>query len=161
MGKKDVNNEIDNEAINKLIEAIEGNLSELKEIVNKSSAEKSEKAEGLKIEVGSKVEWEDDDGDDHKGEVIKIKEDTATVEDDDGDEHKVDLDDLELVVSKSTGSKSDKKEVKIEVGSEVEWTDKDGDDCEGEVLKIKGDVATVEDDDGDEHKVALEDLKLA
>ena len=159
MGKKDVNNEIDNEAINKLIEVIEENLSELKEIINSSSAEKSEKTEESKIEVGSNVKWED-----KEGEVLKIKGDVATVEDDEGDEHKVDLDDLELVVAKKSEPKSgkeSKKEVKIEVGSEVEWTDKNGDDHEGEVLKIKGDVATIEDDEGDEHKVDLDDLELA
>ena len=161
MGKKDVNNEIDNEVINKLIEVIEENLSELKGIINSSSAGKSEKTEEPKIEVGSNVKWED-----KEGEVIKIKGDVATVEDDEGDEHKVDLDDLELIPKKGkdnkSGSKKEgEKEVKIEVGAEVEWEDKDGDSHEGEVIKIKGDVATVEDDEGDEHKVDLDDLELA
>ena len=68
---------------------------------------------------------------------------------------------MKLVVAKKTESKPDKKTSKIEVGSEVEWEDKDGDDQEGEVIKIKGDTVVVEDDEGDEHKVDLADLKLA
>ena len=133
-------------------------LEDVMDFVKSLAGEKSpEKAEESKIEVGSLVKW-----DDGEGEVVKIKGGTATVEDDDGDEHKVDLDDLELVVveKKEEGKKESKKEAKIEVGSEVEWEDKDGDSHEGEVLKIKGDVATVEDDNGDEHKVDLDDLEL-
>ena len=142
------------------LQEVVAKLEDVMDFVKSLTGEKSpEKAEELKIEVGSNVKWED-----KEGEVLKIKGDVATVEDDDGDEHKVDLDDLELVIAKKSEPKSgkeSKKEAKIEVGSEVEWEDKEGDSHEGEVLKIKGDVATVEDDDGDEHKVDLEDLELA
>lgn len=166
MGKKDVNKEIDKDSMIALIETIKENLSELKGIIEALDAEKPEESEKSgeskesKIVVGSLVKW-DDDGDDQEGEVIKIKGDIATVEDDNGDEHKVDLEDLTLVSAKKTESKPDKKASKIEVGSEVEWEDDKGDDQEGEVIKIKGDIATVEDDNGDKHKVDLADLKLA
>lgn len=160
MGKKDVNEEIDGEAIKDVIEAIEEKLSEIKSIVEKSSVGESskdpEESKKIEIVVGSKVKWEDGEG-----KVIKIKGDVATIEDDEEDEHKVDLEDLELIVEKKSEPKSSKKESKIEVGSEVEWEDEEGESCEGEVIKIKGETATVEDDDGDEHKVDLKDLELA
>lgn len=152
MGKKN-NIEISPEDLQEVIVKLEDTMDFVKSLTREKSPEKTEES---KIVVGSNVKWED-----KEGEVIKIKGDVATVEDDDGDEHKVDLDDLELVVVKKSSAKSEKKEPKIEVGSEVEWTDKDGDSKEGEVLKIKGDVATVEDDNGDEHKVDLDDLELA
>ena len=149
--------DINPEKLADIVECLEGVLDDLKNLTGEKSPEKAEEA---KIEVGSKVKW-----DDKEGEVLKIKGDVATVEDDDDEEeHKVDLDDLELVIAKKSELKSGKegkKEAKIEVGSEVEWEDKDGDSHEGEVLKIKGDVATVEDDDGEEHKVDLDDLELA
>jgi hypothetical protein len=48
----------------------------------------------------------------------------------------------------------------IEVGSEVKWEDDDENEHTGEVKKIKGKKATVEDDDGEKHKVKLKDLEL-
>ena len=164
MGKKDVNNEISEENLLEIIGKLEDAIDFAKSMIGEKPPGKSEESEESKIVVGSLVKWEDKDGDDQEGEVLKIKEDTATVEDDDGDEHKVDLADLKLATSKKSDPKSgkeSKKEAKIEVGSEVEWEDKDGDSHEGEVIKIKGDVATVEDDNGDEHKVGLDDLELA
>jgi len=49
----------------------------------------------------------------------------------------------------------------IEEGSEVTWEDDDGDEKRGTVTEIKGKKATVEDEDGDEHSVKLSDLTLA
>jgi hypothetical protein len=68
-----------------------------------------------------------------------------------------------------SGKKSGKKDkdeepedtpAEIEEGSEVTWDD-DGNEKTGTVKKIKGEKAVVEDEDGDEHKVALDDLTLA
>lgn len=161
MGRKDANKEISEENLLEIIAKLEDAIDFAKSIVGEKPPGKSEESEESKIVVGSLVKW-----DDGEGKVVKIKGDTATVQDDEEDEYKVDLEDLTLVSKKDKNDKSDskkedKKGVKIEVGSEVEWADKDGDDHEGEVLKIKGDVATVEDDEGEEHKVDLDDLNLA
>lgn len=160
MGKRE-NVEISKVDLLKIIAKLEDVIDFAKSWTEEKSSEKPENLQGSKIEVGSEVEWEDKNGDDQEGEVIKIKGDVAIIEDDNGNEHKVDLDDLELATPKKSESKPGKKETKIEVGSEVEWKDKNGDDQEGEVVKIKGDVATVEDDNGDDHKVDLDDLELA
>ena len=95
MGKKE------DDTIESVIEAIEDNINKLKALAAEKPSDvkedKSAKKSESKIEVGSEVEWKDDDGDDHEGKVIKIKGETATVVDEDDDEFKVDLDDLELV----------------------------------------------------------------
>jgi len=156
MGKKE------DSTIESVIKVIEDNLNKLKALTVENPPDVKEDKSGKKselkpkIEVGSEVEWIDDDDDEHEGKVTKIKGETATVVDEDDDEFKVDLDDLELALS---GKSEKKSEPKIEVGSEVEWKD-DEDEHEGKVTKIKGDVATVVDEDDDEFKVDLDDLEL-
>lgn len=118
------------------------------------------------VEVGDKVTWTDEDGDDHEGEVVKIKKDKATVKDDDDEEHKVELSELtkadeEDPKTKKKKGKKAEAEVEIEVGSKVKWVDDDGDDQTGEVTKIKGDKAKVKDDDDDIVEVDLSDLEIA
>lgn len=120
------------------------------------------------LEEGDEVTWEDDDGDEHSGTIVKIKGEKVTVEDEDGDKVKLDLGDLtkkeeeedEKPAKGKKGKKGKKEEPEIEVGSRVQWTDDEGDEHEGEVKKIKGDEATVVDDDDDKHKVALDELEL-
>ncbi len=67
---------------------------------------------------------------------------------------------------KKDNGKKDKDEepeepAEIEEGSEVKWTNDDGDEVTGTVTEIKGKKATVEDEDGNEETVPLKDLTLA
>jgi len=48
----------------------------------------------------------------------------------------------------------------IEVGSKVKFTNTDDEEVEGEVTRIKGDTVTIEDEDGEKHKVDMDDLEL-
>ena len=96
MGKKDVNKEISGESLLEIIAKLEDAIDFTRSMIEEKPSGESEKSKESKIAVGSEVEWEDKDGDDQEGEVIKIKGDTAVVEDDEGDEHKVDLADLKL-----------------------------------------------------------------
>ena len=97
MGKKE------DSTIESVIKVIEDNLNKLKALTVENPPDVKEDKSGKKselkpkIEVGSEVEWIDDDDDEHEGKVTKIKGETATVVDEDEDELKVDLDDLELV----------------------------------------------------------------
>ena len=115
-------------------------------------------SEDAAIEVGSKVTFKDEDGDDIEGEVVKLKKDKATVEEEDGDKHKVDLDDLTLVEADAGDGDGDDDEIKV--GSSVTFADEDGDDVDGKVVQIKGKKATVEESDGDKHKVKLSKLSI-
>ena len=76
---------------------------------------------------------------------------------------------IEVVKESLSGDNADKKpknskepeeSAKIEEGSEVKWTNDDGDDVTGTVTEIKGKKATVEDTDGNEETVLLKDLAL-
>lgn len=128
----------------------------LQGLVGKSPAGKGDsKDDDDEIEVGDKVKW-DDDGTDREGEVISInkKKETAKVKDSEDDEFVVDLDDLE----KSEGG-GDADTDEIEIGDNVKGENDSGDKVEGEVVKIKGDVVTIKDSDGDKHKCDKDDLK--
>lgn len=76
--------------------------------------------------------------------IVGLAEDDATGDDDD-----------------AASSDDDDEEVtaEIEVGSKVKWTE-DDEEKEGTVKKIKGETATVIDEDGDSFKVDLDDLTL-
>jgi FKBP-type peptidyl-prolyl cis-trans isomerase 2 len=106
------------------------------------------------IEVGSKVSWKKGKKT-LTGTVKKIKGDAVTVEDEDDETHKLELDDLTLIEDDDEGS----DEPEIEVGSTVKWG-KGKKEKTGEVSKIKGDMATVKDDDGEKHLVEISDLTL-
>lgn len=124
---------------------------------SKSGNGKGKDEDEDEIEVGSTVEWTDEDGDDMKGTVLEIKGKTkkkAMVEDKDGEEFTVPLKDLTLV----DDDNGDDDE--IEEGSDVTWTDDDDEEHEGEVIEIKGKKATVK-EGRKKYKVALKDLTLA
>ena len=106
---------------------------------DKKSDKKKDKDEDAEIEEGSTVTWTDDEGEDKSGTVTAIKGKKATVEDEDSEEHKVGLDELTLV----TDNSGDEGGAEIEKDSEVTWTDDDGDEQTGTVIKIKGDTAKV------------------
>lgn len=138
-------------------------LSALTRAEEGESEEEEEEEAEAEIEVGSTVTGEDKDGEEVTGEVTKIRGELVTVQGEDGEVHKCNLDDLSL----ADGDGEDKEEEEdeesgeIEVGSRVTGENEDGDDIEGEVVKIKGDNVTVEDDEGEKHKCSLDDLTLA
>lgn len=89
------------------------------------------------VEVGDEVEWVDDNGKTLKGEVLKIKEDSATIKDKKGKKHVVDLSDL----SKEEAEGDGEGEVEFEVGDEVSFPDpSDADE------KLTGIVTEIEED---------------
>lgn len=128
------------------------------------------------IAVGSQVEWEDDKGGKVIGRVLKIKGEMTIVEDDQLDEHKIALDELKPAQkdkpkekpkeSPKAAAPADegmptKTVMDVVMGSRVFFKDeKSGDKLPGTVLKIKGEIAIVEDNDLDEHKVSLDELEL-
>ena len=127
-------------------------------LLSEEKKEKADEDEGNdEIKVGDKVKWEDDDGNNIEGEVTKIKGEKVTIEDDDGEDHKADIDEVTLLDAdeKEKTDEEDGSSDEIKVGSKVKWGKKTG-----EVTKIKGDVAVVEDDDGEDHKVDLDDLTI-
>jgi plastocyanin len=111
-----------------------------------------EPEEPAEIEEGSSVTWTNDDGDEVTGTVTEIKGKKATVEDEDGNEETVPLKDLTL-------AEESEEPAEIEEGSEVKWTDDDGDDHEGTVTEIKGKNASVK-EGKKTYKVKLADLEL-
>jgi len=122
---------------------------------SKSSKKKAQDEEPSEIEEGSDVTW-DDDGDEKHGTVTAIDGKKATVEDEDGDEHIVKIANLTLAPS----CEKEEEEEEIEEGSEVNWTDDEGDDHNGEVQELKGKFAQVK-EGKKTYKVKLEDLSLA
>ena len=77
MGKKDVNKEISGESLLEIIAKLEDAIDFTRSMIEEKPSGESEKSKESKIAVGSEVEWEDKDGDDQEGEVIKIKERTC------------------------------------------------------------------------------------
>lgn len=110
------------------------------------------------IEIGTKVQF-DSDGDTVTGTVLRIKADSIRVKGDDGEIYNTTLDELEIFTEEDNAEEAE-AETEIAVGSQVTFDD-DGDEKSGEVIKIKGDVATVKDEDGDKYEVDLGDLTLA
>lgn len=60
----------------------------------KSTKKVEKKSSGKKLKVGSKVTFENEDGDEVKGTITSLEDDTATVEDSEGDEWEVEVSDL-------------------------------------------------------------------
>lgn len=110
------------------------------------------------IEIGTKVQF-DSDGDTVTGTVLRIKADSIRVKGDDGEIYNTTLDELEIFTEEDNTEEA-KAETEIAVGSQVTFDD-DGDEKSGEVIKIKGNVAIVKDEDGDKFEVDLDDLTLA
>lgn len=119
------------------------------------------------VVLGSKVSFTHAKEGELEGEVIKITDDTAIVLVD-KKKYKVAGEDLTLVADEAEEEPAEEEEEpekesfdEIEVGSRVEWDDDDMGHVEGEVKKIKKGIATVEDDDGDNHQVSVDDLTIA
>ncbi len=110
------------------------------------------------FEEGDRVKFKDDDDDEIIGNIESInkKKETAKINGEDGKKYTMDFDDLEKVEEGDGGGDADDE---IKVGDKVKGENEDGDDVEGEVTKIKDDVATVKDSDGDKHKCDLSDLE--
>lgn len=122
-------------------------------VAEEGEAPEEEEATG-EIEIESAVTFECE-GETKTGTVEKIKGKKATVACEDG-EYEVDL--TELTLDDGTGGEPEET-AEVEVGSRVQWDD-DGTERQGEITKLSGDSATVQDDDQDKYKVALSDLTL-
>lgn len=107
-------------------------------------------------EVDDEVTGTNVAGDDITGTVRKVKGEFAFVEDGEGTRHKCNKTDLSKADGDGGGDGGGSQE--IEVGDEVTFKDDDDDEIDGKVIKLKGDKATVEDADGDEHTLDVADL---
>jgi hypothetical protein len=123
------------------------------------------------VEIGTKVSFIDPDDDDEtlEGEVIKFKDDETAIVLVGKKKYTVAGENLTILVADEVasddegdddGATDDDDEKVIEVGSTVTWTNAEDDEVTGEVVKIKGDQATVQDVDGDKTKVDLSELTL-
>jgi hypothetical protein len=126
-----------------LLAEIKSKLGEDDKPTSKSAKEEEPKEEpAAEIEEGSEVTW-DDDGDEKQGTVVGIKDGKkgpiATVEDTEGEEHSIKVADLTLAEEQEP-----EEPAEIEEGSEVTWTDDDGEEHAGEVLEIKGKNAKIQ-----------------
>jgi hypothetical protein len=149
------------------------------------SSESEESAETPAIEEGSRVSFTDADDNTIEGEVMAIEDETATVKDDDGGEWEVEVGSLTLVESEAAedgaeasddgedgedgedaeeaaeeGSEDGEETPEITKGSRVSF-DNEGDTVFGVVKKLKGDDATVTDDEGGEWELDVSLLTLA
>ena len=147
------------------------------------AAEADESPETAEIEEGSRVSFTDADDNTIEGDVTAIEDGQATVKDDDGGEWEVDVDALTLVESEvaedaeeadESGEDSEEGEgsedgedaaedgeesAEITKGSRVSF-DNEGDTVTGVVKKLKGDDATVTDDEGGEWELDVSLLTL-
>jgi hypothetical protein len=103
---------------------------------------------------GAKEEGEEEEEEEKpksKKDKGKSKEKDDDDDDDDGDDD-----------DKGKGKKDEKlgKKPKIKVGSKVRFEDDDGKSHKGTVTEIDGDEAKVEDKDGDEWEIDVDDLEL-
>lgn len=125
------------------------------------------------VEIGTKVSFTDPDDDEEtlEGEVIKFKDEETAIVLVGKKKYTVAGEDLTIIVADeeeadesdvdNDGADDEEGEEKtIEVGSTVKWTNAEDDEVTGEVVKIKGDQATVQDVDGDKTKVDLSELTL-
>jgi preprotein translocase subunit YajC len=124
-----------------------------------------EEPEADEIVKGSTVSFTDDDAIDEfviVGEVIALlPNDRAKVKDEDGNIYKVDVSDLTLEEPEAEEADADAEgETEIVKGSEVSWTDDDGDDQTGKVFKIADDIAHIKTDDGTKWEVDIDELSL-
>lgn len=131
-------------------------------------SEDDDSEEEKSFKVGDTVTNEDDE----EGEVVAVntKKETADVKIGKKTHKGIPWDDLtaaddEEEEEEEEGEEEEEEEEEFvaEVGSEVKFTNEDGDEIEGKVTKIntKKGTAVVTDEDDDEHKVALEDLEEA
>ena len=123
------------------------------EEAEEEAEEEEEEEESPELEVGDEVTWSDEDGDEQSGTISKIKGELAILKDSDGTTHKVDLSDLSKAEEAEEAEEEEEEDATIEVGSKVKWADEDGDEKEGEITKIKGDLYYIEDADGDVIKI--------
>jgi preprotein translocase subunit YajC len=125
-----------------------------------------EEPEADEIVKGSTVSFTDDDENEITGEVIALlPNDRAKVKDSDGNIYKVDVSDLTLEEPEAEEADADaaadaEGETEIVKGSEVSWTDDDGDDQTGKVFKIADAIAHIKTDDGTKWEVDIDELSL-
>jgi hypothetical protein len=129
------------------------------------SSEAEEAAETPEIVEGSRVSFTDADDNTIEGEVMAVEDETATVKDDDGGEWEVEVGSLTLVEAEAEeaaeeGAEDGEDTPEIVKGSRVSF-DNDGDTVLGVVKKLKGDDATVTDDEGGEWELDVSLLTLA
>lgn len=151
-----------------------------------ADSSESESTETAEIVEGSRVSFTDADDNTIEGEVMAIEDETATVKDEDGGEWEVEVSSLTLVEAEAAeetddaaedddegtaeaedgddsddGDAEDGEETpEIVKGSRVSF-DNDGDTVLGVVKKLKGDDATVTDDEGGEWELDVSLLTLA
>lgn len=132
---------------------------DLDDLTKEDEAEPAEpEEEAVEIEEGDTVTFDDEEGDEVEGEVesINVKKNTASIKV--GKKlHK----NIDLSECKKVGAEPEASGWEPAVGDDVKWTDTDGDDHTGEIKKInaKKGIATIEDSDGDEHKIELSELE--
>jgi len=123
--------------------------------------------DAAELEKGDRVTAEID-GETYAGKIMKIKGSKATVKFDDGDKQTLPLDELSAEDTDDDGDGDDDGDddgdgdgdddaPELEKGSRV-TAEIDGETYAGEIKKVKGKKATVEFDDGDTQKIALDDL---
>lgn len=116
-----------------------------------SAKTEEEETASQEIEVGSKVKWNDSDGDDQTGVVIKLKGDKVLVQKADKSKENVDLDDLSLNSEEEVEEEEVAADDEIAVGDEVIYND---DGAKGTVKKVLPDKFLITDGDGDDIKVS-------
>ncbi len=134
----------------------------------KSAAKEPDPEDGQEYKVGDTVKFEEK-GEEFTGKITDIDDDDVTVEDSEGDEHVVDMDDIEAAEEEETKpTKNGKTETKPEPktegkfkkGDKVTYTLK-GKEYPGTIVEVDEDDITVEDKDGEEHDVDIDDVKSA
>lgn len=128
----------------------------------KPKAEAAKSGKKFKPTVGQMVTFEHK-GKSLTGKVTEIDDDDVTIEDKDKKEYIVDESDVKGPAEADEEPKKEGKagkETSFKPGDEVTWEDEDGDDVDGEIIKIhsSGEKAKVKDEDGNESWVAIKDL---
>lgn len=143
---------------------LQGLAEDTESEAEEEAEEEEEATDEAEVEIGTQVSFTDPDDEDETltGEVVAIKDETATVLVG-KKKYKVEGGDLTIVTDEEEAEEAEEEEaeaVEIEVGSRVQFTNDEDEIVEGKVVLIKGETATVKDDDGDKHKVELESLEL-